>query len=292
MVARHCLLKVPLPLAIYNIYFDVGFRSKLIKLAWRWAMNSSLDDFSLKGKVALVTGSSRGIGKAIAVGLARAGADVALASRKLPDLEEVAKEIRGVERKSLAVATHVGRLDEINNLVTRVKDELGKIDILVNNAATNPTMDQAMEIGERAWDSIMNLNLKGLFFLSQATAKLMKGQGGGNIINVASVEGITPGTFPVYAISKAGVIMATKVMAQEWAKYNIRVNAIAPGLTRTRFAEPLWSNPDILSVAMMKTPMARVAEPEEMVGAVILLVSDASSYVTGQVLAVDGGTTI
>jgi dehydrogenase/reductase SDR family protein 4 len=255
-------------------------------------MNFSLDDFSLKDRVALVTGGSRGIGKAIAVGLARAGADVALASRKLPDLEEVAKEIKGLGRRSLAVATHVGRLEEINNSVDRVKDEFGRIDILVNNAGTNPTMDQAMEIGERAWDSIMNLNLKGLFFLSQAVAKLMKEQEGGKIINVASVEGITPGILPVYAISKAGVIMATKVMAQEWAKYGIRVNAIAPGLTRTRFAEALWSNPDILSVAMMRTPMGRIAEPEEMVGAAIFLASDVSSYVTGQVLAVDGGVTI
>jgi len=255
-------------------------------------MNFSPDDFSLKGKVALVTGGSRGIGKAIAVGLAKVGADVALASRKLPDLEEVAKEIKGAGRKSLAVATHVGRLEEINNLVTKVKEEFGKIDILVNNAGTNPTMDQAMEIEERAWDSIMNLNLKGLFFLSQAVAKLMKEQGGGKIINVASIEGITPGILPVYAISKAGAIMATKVMAQQWAEYNIRVNAIAPGLTRTRFSEALWSNPDILSAAMMMTPMKRVAEPEEMVGAVIFLASDASGYITGQVLAVDGGATI
>ena len=255
-------------------------------------MNFSPDDFSLKGKVALVTGGSRGIGKAIAVGLAKSGADVALASRKLPDLEEVAKEIKAAGRKSLAVATHVGRLEEINNLVSKVKEEFGKIDILVNNAGTNPTMDQAMEIEERAWDSIMNLNLKGLFFLSQAVAKLMKEQGGGKIINVASIEGITPGILPVYAISKAGVIMATKVTAQQWAKYNIRVNAIAPGLTKTRFAEALWSNPDILNVAVAQTPMGRIAEPEEMVGAVIFLASDASGYVTGQVLAVDGGATI
>jgi len=255
-------------------------------------MNFSPDDFSLKGKVALVTGGSRGIGKAIAVGLAKAGADVALASRKLPDLEEVAKEIKKTGRKSLAVAAHVAKLEEINNLVSKVKGEFGRIDILVNNAATNPTMDQAIDIGERAWDSIMNLNLKGLFFLSQAVAMLMKEQGGGKIINVASIEGITPGILPVYAISKAGVIMATKVMAQQWARYGIRVNAIAPGLTRTRFSEALWSNPDILSVAMMMTPMGRVAEPEEMVGAVIFLVSDASGYVTGQVLAVDGGATI
>jgi dehydrogenase/reductase SDR family member 4 len=255
-------------------------------------MGFSLDEFSLKGKVALVTGGSRGIGKEIAVGLAKAGADVALASRKLPDLEEVAKEIKAAGRKSLAVAAHIGRMEEVANLVAKVKDTFGKIDILINNAATNPTVDQAIDVEERAWDSIMNLNLKGLFFLSQAVARVMREQGGGKIVNVASTAGITPDVLPVYSISKAGVIMATKVMAQQWAQYNIRVNAIAPGLTKTKFSEFLWNNKDILPVAMQGTPLRRVAEPQEMVGAVIFLASDASSYVTGQVLAVDGGLTI
>ncbi len=255
-------------------------------------MNFSPEDFSLKGKVALVTGGSRGIGKAIAVGLAKAGADVALASRKLPDLEQVAQEIKEVGRKSLVVATHVARLDEINNLISKVKGEFGKIDILVNNAGTNPTMDTAMDLEERAWDSVMNLNLKGLFFISQAVARVMKENGGGKIINIASDQGITPSILPVYSISKAGVIMETKVMANEWAKYNIRVNCIAPGLTKTRFSEALWGNPDILQSAMMRTPMKRIAEPEEIVGAAIYFASDASSYVTGQVLAIDGGATI
>jgi len=255
-------------------------------------MSFSLDEFSLKGKVALVTGGSRGIGKEIVIGLAKAGADVALASRKLPDLEEVAKEIKATGRKSLAVAAHIGRMEEVTNLVAKVKDTFGKIDILINNAATNPTVDQAIDVEERAWDSIMNLNLKGLFFLSQAVARVMREQGGGKIVNVASTAGITPDVLPVYSISKAGVIMATKVMAQQWAQYNIRVNAIAPGLTKTKFSEFLWNNKDILPVAMQGTPMRRVAEPQEMVGAVIFLASDASSYVTGQVLAVDGGLTI
>ncbi|MCJ7516181.1 MAG: glucose 1-dehydrogenase, partial [Dehalococcoidia bacterium] len=232
------------------------------------------------------------IGKEIVIGLARAGADVALASRKLPDLEEVAKEVKAVGRKSLAVAAHVGKIEEINGLVAKVKDAFGKIDILVNNAATNPTMDQAIDVEERAWDSIMNLNMKGLFFLSQAVARLMKEQGGGKIINVASVAGISPDLLPIYSISKAGVIMATKVMAQQWAQYNIRVNAIAPGLTKTGFSEALWGNKDILQGAMLGIPLRRVAEPEEMVGAVIFLASDASSYVTGQVIAVDGGAII
>jgi NAD(P)-dependent dehydrogenase (short-subunit alcohol dehydrogenase family) len=249
-------------------------------------------EFSLKNKVVLITGASRGIGEATAIGLAQAGADVAIASRKLPDLEKVADQIKKTGRKCVPVAAHVGKTEEINNLVKRVLEEFGKIDILVNNAATNPSMAPAIDIDERAWDSIMNLNLKGLFFLSQAVARAMKGKGGGKIINVASVAGITPDILPVYSISKAGVIMATKVMAQQWAPYNIRVNAIAPGLTKTRFSEALWKNPDILQMAMSRTPMARPADPEEMVGAIIYLASDASSYVTGQVIAIDGGTTI
>jgi NAD(P)-dependent dehydrogenase (short-subunit alcohol dehydrogenase family) len=249
-------------------------------------------DFSLKDKVALVTGASRGIGEAIAVGLAQAGADLAIASRKLPDLEKVAEEAKKLGRKCLPVQAHLGKLEEINQFVKRVLEEFGKIDILVNNAATNPTMAQAIDIDERAWDSIMNLNLKGLFFLSQAVAKVMKEKGGGKIINVSSAAGTTPDILPIYSISKAGVNMATKVMAQQWAQYNIRVNAIAPGLTKTRFSEALWKNPDILKMAMFKTPLRRPAEPDEMVGAIIYLASDASSYVTGQIIGVDGGITI
>jgi NAD(P)-dependent dehydrogenase (short-subunit alcohol dehydrogenase family) len=249
-------------------------------------------DFSLDGKVALVTGASRGIGKAAALGFAHAGADVAIASRKLPDLEKVAEEIRTLGRKSLAVAAHVGRMDEIKSLVSQVKGEFGRIDILVNDAGTNPTLDAAIDIEERAWDTVMNLNLKGLFFLSQAVARIMREQGGGKIINVASKEGISPGLLPVYSISKAGVIMATKVMAREWAKYNIRVNAVAPGLIKTKFSEALYTNSDILKTVLGKTPMARIGEPEEITGAIIYLASDASSYVTGQVIGIDGGFTI
>lgn len=249
-------------------------------------------DFSLKGKVALITGASRGIGKAIAIGYAQAGADVVVASRKLPDLEKVAQEIKGMGKKSLAIEAHVARMEEVKNLVSKVKADFGKLDILVNNAGTNPTMASALDVDERAWDSIMNLNLKGLFFLSQAAARVMKEKGGGKIINVSSTAGITPDLLPVYSISKAAVIMATKVMAQQWAQFNIRVNAIAPGLTKTRFSEALWNNPEILKMAMSKTPMGRVADPQEMVGATIYLASDASSYVTGQVIALDGGSTI
>lgn len=249
-------------------------------------------ELSLKGKVGLITGASRGIGEAAALGLAQAGADLAIVSRKLPDLEKVGEEIKKLGRKCLPVQAHLGRLDEINQLVKRVLDEFGKIDILVNNAATNPTMAQAIDVDERAWDSILNLNLKGLFFLSQAVARVMREKGGGKIINVSSAAGTTPDLLPLYSISKAGVNMATKVMAQQWAQYNIRVNAIAPGLTKTRFSEALWKNPDILKMAMFKTPLRRPAEPVEMVGAIIYLASDASSYVTGQIIGIDGGITI
>jgi NAD(P)-dependent dehydrogenase (short-subunit alcohol dehydrogenase family) len=172
---------------------------------------------SVEGKIALVTGASRGIGKAIAIGLAKAGADVALASRKFPDLENTAREIKALGRKAFPIATHVGRMEEVKNLVEKVVEQFGRIDILVNNAATNPSMASALDIEDKAWDSIMNLNAKGLFFLSQAVARVMKEKGGGTIINVSSVAGISPDILPIYSISKAAVNMATKVMAQQWA---------------------------------------------------------------------------
>lgn len=249
-------------------------------------------DFSLQGKVALITGGSRGIGKATALGFARAGADVVVTSRKLPDLEMVAEEIKGLGRKSLAIAAHVGRVEDIKNLVSKVKEEFGRIDILVNNAGTNPAMDSALDAEERAWDALMNLNLKGLFFLSQAVARVMKEHGGGVIINVSSAAGIRPGLLPLYSISKAGVIMATKVTAQEWGKYGIRVNAVAPGVIKTRFSEAIWGNPQISAKILNKVPMRRFAEPEELVGAMLYLASNASQYVTGTVISVDGGEVI
>ena len=249
-------------------------------------------DYSLEGKVALITGGSRGIGRATALAFAEAGADVAIASRKLPDLEKVADEIRGLGKQSLAVVTHVGKMEEIANLVTRVNEEFGKIDILVNNAAANPTTDPALELEERAWDTVMNLNLKGLFFLSQAVAKIMKEQGGGCIINLTSISGIRPLLSPAYDISKSGVIMATKVMAKEWAQYGIRVNAIAPGSIKTRFSDPVWSDPELAAELLKMIPMRRVAEPEELAGTMIYLASDAAKYVTGVTLNVDGGFAI
>lgn len=249
-----------------------------------------LDKFRLDGKVALITGASRGIGRAIALGLAEAGADVVLASRKLPDLEAVAQEISQRGRKALAVPANVRHLPEIDNLVKKAADELHHIDILVNNAGTNPVFGSVFNIDEKAWDVTIGLNLKGYFFLSQAVGKVMRDKGGGSIINISSEDGIRPGLgVGVYSISKAGVIMLTQVLAQEWGQYNIRANAIAPGVVKTRFSEALWKNPVTRGAAEDSTALGRIAEPEEIVSAALFLASDASSYMTGQTIVLDGG---
>lgn len=250
-----------------------------------------LSQFSLEGQVVLVTGGSRGIGKATAIGFAKAGADVVVTSRKLPDLEMVAEEVKSLGRRSLTVEAHVGRMEQINSLVERVVAEFGKIDVLVNNAGTSPVYTPALDLEERAWDALMNLNLKGLFFLSQAVARLMKEQSGGKIINVASMDGFRPeDNIGAYAISKAGVVMATRVMAREWAKHNIRVNAIAPGLIQTRLLDSHWVvAPEDKEEAMKRVLLGRIGEPKEIADAMIYLASDASSYITGQTLIVDGG---
>lgn len=253
-----------------------------------------LDKYRLDGKVALITGGSRGIGRATALGFAEAGADVAVASRKFPDLEAVAEEIQRSGSKALPIAAHVGRMEDVNNLVARVTSEFGKIDILVNNAGTAPAMSYALDVEERLWDSIINLNLKGLFFLSQAVARVMKEHGGGKIINVASMDGFRPEPgIGTYAISKAGVIMATRVMALEWARYNIRVNALAPGNVHTRLGDSRFlAMPEYEGEMIKKTPLGRIADPDEMVGAMLYMASDASSFTTGECISVDGGISL
>lgn len=249
-------------------------------------------EISLKNKVAMITGASRGIGRAIALEMAKSGAHIILASRKLADLEKVAEEIKACGVRALPVAAHIGKQEDINALVSKAVDEFGKIDILVNNAATNPTMDSAIDVSERAWDSIMNLNLKGLFFLSQAVARVMKEHGGGVIVNVSSIAGVTPDILPIYSVSKAGVNMATKVMAQQWACYGIRTNTLSPGQTKTQFSQALWGNPEIYKYIMSRTPLKRIAEPEDMARVAVFLASDEAGFITGQNLIVDGGMTI
>jgi len=247
--------------------------------------------FSLEGKVAMVTGASRGIGKATAIAFAEAGADVIVASRKLPDLEFVAKEIRALGRRALPVAAHIGRMDQIASLANSAVGKFGRIDVLVNNAGTSVVWMPALELEERAWDVIMNLNLKGLFFLSQAVARVMKERGGGSIINVSSVDGLKPEANSIaYCISKAGVIMATRAMAREWAEHHIRVNCIAPGFIHTRLMDSRWEvDPDNRPAIESRILLDGVGQPDAITGAMLYLASDASAYQTGETITVDGG---
>jgi len=248
---------------------------------------------SLEGKVALVTGGSRGIGRASALAFADAGATVVVASRKLPDLEGVAEEIKAKGVKGLAVASHVAKVEESKNLVEKVKAEFGRIDILFNNAGTNPYYGPLMDAEEWAWDATMNVNLKGQFFLGQLVARVMKEQGsGGSIINTASVGGLRASELAIYGVTKAALIMLTQVMAKEWGQYGIRVNAIAPGVIKTRLSEQLWKEPEVGEAARKRMPLLRLGEPEDVAGVVLFLASDASSYVTGETISIDGGSMV
>ncbi|KGK83257.1 short-chain dehydrogenase [Desulfosporosinus sp. HMP52] len=254
-------------------------------------MNTSY--LSLEGKVALVTGGSRGIGKAIALTLADAGADVVVSSRKLEDLQLVANEIRGMGRRALAVTAHGRESEDIRKLVETIKNEFGRIDILVNNAATNPAMGPIVDMEEKMYDQIMNTNLKGYTLLSQLAAKLMISQGGGAIVNISSILGVTPGYgLGLYSISKAAIIMLTKSMAKELGEHNIRVNGIAPGYVQTSFSKALWSNEALMKEKLKDIPLKRIAQPEEVGRTVLYLVSEASAYVTGQTIIMDGGASI
>ncbi|HEY5498621.1 MAG TPA: SDR family oxidoreductase, partial [Syntrophales bacterium] len=194
-----------------------------------------LSKFSLKGKVAVVTGGGRGIGQAIAFGFAKGGAKVVVTSRKAQDLEATVAEIKAFGGEALPLPAHLGKMDEIQKMVNTVMDRFGRIDILVNNAGASPAMGSVLESDERLWDTIMNLNLKGVYFVSQAVARIMKKQGSGKIINIASVDGFNPEPgVSVYSVSKAGVRMITRAFASELAPLNIQVNTIAPGPISTK----------------------------------------------------------
>ena len=248
---------------------------------------------SLAGKVALVTGGSRGIGKAIALTFADAGADVAISSRKQAALDEVAAEIHAKGRRALAVAAHNRGGDDLRQLIEKVKAEFGRIDILVNNAATNPVMSTLVDTDEKVFDTIMNTNLKGYFLLSQMAAKMMIEQGGGNILNISSIGGLTPDKgLGVYCISKAAINMLTRSMALELGEYNIRVNALAPGVVQTRFSQAFWSNDELMKQEMTHMPLKRIAQPEEVAQMALTMVSGAAAYITGQIIVMDGGGSI
>ena len=248
-------------------------------------------DFSLEGKVAIVTGGSRGIGRSIALGLAEHGADVAIAARKPEALEETLADLKSTGRRAIAVPTNVRDLDALQNLVDTTKRELGRVDILVNNAATNPFFGPIENIDERAWDAIMNTNVKSLFFISKmARAAMLEHGDGGAIINVSSVGGFQASdVIGAYSVSKSAAIMVTQVCAKSWGKDGIRVNCIAPGLIKTDFSKALWDNPEILKGSTAGAALGRIADPDEMARVVLFLASDLSTYVTGSLIVADGG---
>jgi NAD(P)-dependent dehydrogenase (short-subunit alcohol dehydrogenase family) len=254
-------------------------------------MNTSY--LSLKDKVALVSGASRGIGKAIAMAFAEAGADVVISGRKLPALEEAAADIEKAGRRVLPVAAHSRKPEDLERLVATTKEKFGRLDILVNNAAANPVMKPLVEIDEEVFDLIIGTNLKGYFLLSRLAARQMIQQGGGSILNISSVGGVTPDKgLGAYCISKAAINMLTRALALELGEHNIRVNALAPGVVKTRFSQALWSNEKLMAQEMAHTPLGRIAEPEEIARLALAVVTDAASYVTGQIIVMDGGGSI
>ncbi|HSR30074.1 MAG TPA: glucose 1-dehydrogenase [Anaerolineae bacterium] len=249
-----------------------------------------MSEFSLDGRVALITGASRGIGRAIAQCFALTGAKVVVSSRKLDNVQAVADEINKAGGDSLAIQAHVGRPDDVTALVARTLEVYGRVDIAVNNAATNPHFGPVLTADEGQWDKILDTNAKGCFRVCKAIAPHMEAQGGGKIINLASIAGLRPQPgMGIYGISKAAIIMLTQILAQELGPANIQVNAIAPGVIKTRFSQVLWQTPQIAEPILAHLPLGRFGEPEDVAGLALYLASDASKYVTGSVFTVDGG---
>jgi NAD(P)-dependent dehydrogenase (short-subunit alcohol dehydrogenase family) len=251
------------------------------------------ETFGLSDKVALITGASRGIGEAIAVAYAEAGAKIVLASRKQADLDNVAGRIRAAGGDVLALAAHTGDSAAIAAVVEKAISTYAGIDIVVNNAATNPHFGHILTAEESHWDKILDVNVKGYFRVVKACVESMKARGRGKIINMASVAGLEPQPMMgVYSVSKAAVLMLTKVLAAELAPFNIQVNAIAPGFVKTKFSAALWQNPQINDALLKLIPQKRMAEPQEIAGLAVYLASSASSFVTGSIFSIDGGQLI
>jgi NAD(P)-dependent dehydrogenase (short-subunit alcohol dehydrogenase family) len=249
-------------------------------------------NFQLTERVAIVTGASRGLGSAIAEGLAEQGARVVLSSRKQDDLDrEAARLNERFPESAVAIAAHAGRQDELRNLVERTLERFGRIDILVNNAGTNPYFGPLIDADLAVWDKTFEVNLRGYFLLTQLVYRGWMEQNGGAVLNIASTGGLRPSIgLGVYDVTKAGVIMLTRQLARELGG-RVRVNCIAPGLFKTRFAEALWNNEGIRERVVQSNPFGRIGSPEEIAGAAVFLVSDAASYVNGQILVIDGGGT-
>ncbi len=244
----------------------------------------------LKDKVALITGSTRGLGKEFAIGFAKEGASLIINGRDPSKAEAVAQEIRGLGVNSIAVCADVSKHKDVNEMVKKAIDTFGRIDILVNNAGINPFILEAERISEEGWDQVLDINLKGVFLCCQTVGKRMIEQGGGKIINISSVAGILgeQGFLP-YCVSKAGVIMLTRILAYEWSKYNIRVNAIAPGVVAGGMNTVILKKDEIVSGLTKKIPLNRLGRPEEVVSLAIFLASDEASYINGETITIDGG---
>lgn len=246
--------------------------------------------FDLSGRVALVSGASRGIGEEAAKCLAEYGARLIVSSRKLDDCERVAEEIRQAGGDATAIACNIGDMTQIDHLIARIKADFGRLDICVNNAATNPYFGHVLDTDLGAFQKTVDVNIRGYFFMSVEAGKIMRDQGSGVIVNTASINAIQPGPMQgIYSITKAAVVNMTKTFAKECGPLGIRCNALLPGLTKTKFAGALFTNDDIYQMAIQQIPLGRHAEPQEMAGTLLYLCSDASSYTNGECIVVDGG---
>jgi NAD(P)-dependent dehydrogenase (short-subunit alcohol dehydrogenase family) len=246
----------------------------------------------LKGKVVLITGSTRGIGKEFAMGFAKEGADVIINGRNLEKAKAVAKEIESLGVRSMAIGADVSLSSDVKRMVDESINSFGRIDILVNNAGVNPFILEAEKIKEEGWDQVLDVNLKGVFLCCQAVGRQMIKQGSGKIINISSTAGILgdQGFLP-YCVSKAGVMMLTRVLAYEWSRYNILVNAIAPGVIAGGMNTPVLNKEILVSGLTQNIPLKRFGKPEEILSIVLFLASEDSSYINGTTIVADGGMT-